>query len=90
MATPITPRQLSKVLKDNEWHYFGAKPSCTTPGCVNCNSERMFVRVRSDGRLLTIKEEDASEWYGIETGSGDTSKLSIAGRIEAKSYVIHD
>lgn len=76
-------QQLSLLLKDNQWHYFKTEPTCECSTCENA-VERLYVRIRPDGRLLAISEADAFNWYGVELGSGDTSNLLTVGTAGSK------
>lgn len=64
------------LMEHDDWHYCSTKLICPCPVCVKSPPKPLYLRMRPDGRLLVINEEDALEWYGIEKGSGDTTKLT--------------
>lgn len=80
MATSfMTKTQFTALMEHDDWHYFSTKHVCPCPVCVKSPKVDLYLRMRPDARLLVIKESDAVDWYGIEEGSGDVSKLARIG-----------
>lgn len=75
------------LLKDNKWHYVDMAPGCHCPDCTQTNAEALYARLRPDGRCLTISDDDAFQWYGMEKRSGDVSKLTGVGEMPSDMYV---